>query len=306
MPVDPQVRYLLDEMAKVQGPPPESRTLQENRQLVRDLGELGGPAEDVASVLDTLADTVPIRIYTPAGEKPFPVLVYYHGGGWVVGDLDSHDRTCRALANRAGCLVVSVDYRLAPEHPFPAAVDDSYAALGWVAKHICDFGGDSGRLAVGGDSAGGNLGAVVAQLARDRGGPVLAFQLLIYPATDSDDASPSMLENAEGYLLTKPYMDWFKGHYLPNPADGLSPLVSPARTGDLSGLPPALVVTAEFDPLRDQGAAYAQRLADAGVPSEHLNYDGMIHGFFQMTGVLPAARDALAKSAAALRTAFAA
>jgi acetyl esterase len=304
MPIDPQVRYLLDEMAKAGGPPPEARTVEENRLMLQDMAQLSGPAEDVASVVDTLADTVPVRIYTPAGEKPFPVLVFYHGGGWVIGDLDSHDGTCRSLANRAGCMVVAVDYRLAPEHPFPAAVDDAYAALGWVAKNIADFGGDGSRLAVGGDSAGGNLTAVVAQLARDRGGPALAFQLLIYPATDMDDASPSMLENADGYLLSRAYMDWFRHHYLKDPADAASPLLSPARTSDLSGLPPTLVITAEFDPLRDQGAAYAKRLAAAGVPAEHLNYDGMIHGFFQMTGVLAAARDALAKSAAALRTAL--
>ncbi|WP_425551874.1 alpha/beta hydrolase [Fodinicola feengrottensis] len=293
----------------MEGPPPQDLTVEQNREMMSQLGELAGPATPVHSVVDTSVPgpngAVPVRIYTPSEGKPLPVLVYYHGGGWVIGSLETHDRTCRSLAVAADCVVVSVDYRLAPEHPFPAGVTDAYAAAAWVAEHIGDYGGDGSRLAVGGDSAGGNLSAVVAQLARDRGGPALALQLLIYPGTDAADNSPSMIENAEGYLLTRPFIDWFINHYLENPADIADPLVSPAVTADLSGLPPALVITAEFDPLRDQGTAYAKRLADAGVPTETVEYEGMIHGFFQMTGVLDTARDAVAKSGTALRAAFA-
>lgn len=300
MPLDPNLRALQDEMAKQ--PPPEQLTVEQNRAAILNMRELAGPAEDVETVTDVTADGVPIRIYAPAGEKPMPVLVFYHGGGWVIGNLDSHDAVCRQLANRAGCVVVSVDYRLAPENPFPAAVDDAYAAAAWAAENAGAYGGDGSRLAVGGDSAGGNLTAIVAQLARDRGGPALAFQLLIYPAVNATDDSPSMTENADGYFLTRVLIDWFVAHY--NPDDLRNPLMSPALATDLSGLPPALVITAEFDPLRDQGAAYAKQLADAGVPAEHLNYDGMIHGFYQMPGLLGAARDAIAKSAASLRTAL--
>ncbi|WP_163508265.1 alpha/beta hydrolase [Fodinicola acaciae] len=304
MPLDPHVRALLDEMASQELPPPEQLTVEQNREAIMDMRELAGPAEEVETVVDISADGVPVRIYAPAGEKPLPVLVFFHGGGWVIGNLDTHDAVCRQLANRAGCVVAAVDYRLAPENPFPAAVEDAYAATAWIARNASAHGGDGTRLAVGGDSAGGNLTAVVSQLARDRGGPALAFQLLIYPAVNATDDSPSMTENADGYFLTRALMDWFFAHYVTNPDDARNPLVSPALTADLSGLPPALVITAEYDPLRDQGVAYAKQLADAGVPVEHVNYDGMIHAFYQMPGLLGAARDAIAKSAAALRAAF--
>lgn len=308
MPLHPQVEALLAQMAEQGFEPPETLTVAQNRELISAMRDLAGPPEEVARVVDTTApgpgSDIPVRVYVPAGEGPLPVLVWYHGGGWVIGDLDSADGPCRALANRAGCIVVSVDYRLAPEHPFPAAVDDAYAAAAWAAEKIADLGGDASRLAVGGDSAGGNLAAVVAQLARSRGGPAIAFQLLVYPATNHGDDSPSMRENADGPLLTRAWMDWFFDHYLTDPSDGLDPRVSPARAEDLTGLPPALVITAEFDPLRDQGAAYARRLQEAGVQAEHVPYDGMIHGFFQMAGVLDAGRDALDRAGAALRAAL--
>jgi acetyl esterase len=302
MPLDPNVRALLDEMAAQELPPPEQLTVEQNREAIMNMRELAGPAEEVETVTDVSADGIPVRFYTPAGEKPLPVLVFFHGGGWVIGNLDSHDAVCRQLANRAGCVVVSVDYRLAPENPFPAAVDDAYAATAWIARNASAYGGDGSRLAVGGDSAGGNLTAVVTQLARDRGGPAIRFQLLIYPAVDATDDSPSMTENADGYFLTRALIDWFMAHY--NADDRRNPLMSPALATDLSGLPPALVITAEYDPLRDQGAAYAKKLADAGVQVEHVDYAGMIHAFYQMPGLLGAARDAIAKSAAALRAAF--
>lgn len=313
MPLHPQVEALLTQMAEQGMPSPESMTVDQNRALIGELADLAGEPEELARVTDTTAPgpggDIPIRVYVPHGpgeeQAPLPTLVYYHGGGWVIGDIDSHDAVCRALANRSGAVVASVHYRLAPEHRFPAAVDDAYAAAVWAAEKIGDFGGDGSRLAVGGDSAGGNLAAVVAQLARTRGGPDLRFQLLVYPAVDRHDDSPSMRENALGPLLSRGWMEWFYGWYQAGPDDGLDPRMSPARTEDLSGLPPAMVITAEFDPLRDQGAAYAGRLTEAGVATEHVPCDGMIHGFFQMVGALDPARETLDRAAAAVRTALA-
>ena len=224
----------------------------------------------------------------------------------MICDLDTHDGVCRALANGAGCIVVSVDYRLAPEHKFPAAADDAFAATEWVAKHAVEIGGDPSRVAVAGDSAGGNLAAVVAQTAKDRGGPKLAFQLMVYPVTDYDFDTGSYRDNAEGYMLTTAAMKWFWNHYLPDEKAGLDPQASPLRADDLSGVPPALVITAEFDPLRDEGEAYAARLASAGVPAKSTRYDGMIHGFFSMSALLPQGRQAIEEAATALREAFAA
>ena len=247
---------------------------------------------------------IPIRIYVPEGNGPFPVLVYFHGGGWVIGDLDTHDEVCRSLANRVPCAVVSVDYRLAPEHKFPVAPEDCYAATQWVAANAAQFHGDASRLAVGGDSAGGNLTAVVAQMARDRHGPPLVFQLLIYPATDFRMNTPSVDENAEGYLLTKQDMIWFMNHYLNSEEEKLNPLASPFLATDLHGLPPALVITAEYDPLRDEGERYGQRLKEAGVPTTMSRYDGMIHGFFGMDAILDKSKLAMAESVQALQNAF--
>jgi acetyl esterase len=223
----------------------------------------------------------------------------------VIGTHDTTDAICRALANRAGCVVVSVDYRLSPEHKFPAPLDDCYAALQWVADNASSIGVDGSRLAVGGDSAGGNLSAVVALKARDQGGPPLRYQMLIYPVTDHDYGTGSYQENGDGYLLTKDMMVWFWDHYLRSPEDGANPLASPLRADDLSGLPPAMVVTGEFDPLRDEGEAYAQRLRQAGVPVNHKRYEGQIHAFFQMPGLFPQALVAADAAAAELRKAFA-
>jgi acetyl esterase len=233
-----------------------------------DFAAAAGPPEEMARVenleVPGPAGPIPVRVYVPEGDGPFPVLVYFHGGGWVIGNLDSHDVALRALANRAGTVVASVDYRLAPEHPFPAAPEDCYAATVWAATEIGAFGGDPARLAVGGDSAGGNLAAVVSQMARDRGGPAIVYQLLVYPCVDASMSSASFAENGDGYLLTKGWMDWFYGHYLTSPTDADNPLVSPSRAESLAGLPPALVITAEFDPLRDEGEAYAAALRAAG------------------------------------------
>jgi acetyl esterase len=226
------------------------------------------------------AGEIPVRIYNPEGPDPKPVLVWYHGGGWVIGDLEGADFGCRMMANAAGCVVVSIDYRLAPEHKFPAAADDCFAATKWVAENAASFGGDPARLAVGGDSAGGNLAAVVSQMAKAGGGPAISFQLLVYPVTDFGYHTQSYRDNAKGYLLTMESMEWFWNHYLNTTADGENPKASPLRAPDLSGLPRALVITAEFDPLRDEGEAYAGRLMEAGVPTSAVRFNGMIHGFY--------------------------
>jgi acetyl esterase len=274
MPLDAQVQAFLEEQAALQLPPFAALTPEQVRagiaaQVAAERAQ--NPPEPVARVEERTipgpAGAIPVRIYTPEGTGPFPVLVFFHGGGWVICTLDTHDGLCRALANGAGCVVVSVDYRLAPEHTFPAAPEDCFAATQWVAAHAGELQGDRARLAVGGDSAGGNLTAVVAQMARERGGPALAFQLLIYPAVDlrPDAGYASMQENALGYFLDKPSMDWFAGHYLRGEADRTHVLASPMLAADLRGLPPALVTTAEFDPLRDEGEAYARRLVEAGA-----------------------------------------
>jgi acetyl esterase len=221
----------------------------------------------------------------------------------VIGSIETHDGLCRQLANAAGCIVVSVDYRLAPEHPYPAAAEDAYAATRWVVDNARSFGGDPSRVAVGGDSAGGNLTAVVSLMARDRGGPPLVQQLLIYPVTDAPTDKGSYRSNAEGYFLTADMMQWFWRHYT-GEAGSAEPYACPLRAKSLAGLPPALVVTAEFDPLRDEGEVYAARLREAGVPVHLSRYDGMIHGFFAMSAFLDRARAAVAEAAEALRGAF--
>ncbi|WP_207369128.1 alpha/beta hydrolase [Heyndrickxia faecalis] len=288
--------------------PPMEQLEPEMARASADFRLLAGAPEAVQKVENR---TIPIegaeiavRIYTPEGEGPFPVLVYYHGGGWVIGNLETVDVPCRMLANRAGCIVVSVDYRLAPEHKFPTAAEDAYAAVQWVAEHAVEIGADPGRIAVGGDSAGGNLAAVVSLMAREQGGPSLAYQMLFYPVTNHSYDTDSYRENAEGYFLTKNTMIWFWNHYLRDEMDGQHPYASPLLAEDLSGLPPALVITAGFDPLRDEGEAYAERLKAAGVPVEATRYDGMIHGFIWMPGVLAASRDAINRAANALKEAF--
>jgi acetyl esterase len=227
--------------------------------------------------------------------------VFLHGGGWVLCSLDTHDQTCRALTRDAGTITVSVDYRLAPDGRFPAAAEDAYAATTWAAEHAGELGGDPRRLAVAGDSAGGNLAAAAALMARDRGGPALAFQLLVYPVLDHRRVTPSHRENAEGFFLTGVHMRWYWEQYLGPDGDGAHPYASPGLAGDLAGLPPAHIVTAECDPLRDEGEDYARRLRDAGVPVEVVRYDGMFHGFFGMAELLPGARRAQDAAFGALR-----
>ena len=309
MPLDPQCRLILDQLAAGGVAPLHTLSVEQARAFMDSMRSLHGPPTPLPVVRDVAipgpAGTIPTRLYRPAADGVLPLLVYFHGGGWVIGSLDTHDDACRDLAAQSGCAILSVDYRLAPEHPFPAAADDCYGATRWAADNAEALGIDPARLAVGGDSAGGNLAAVTALMARDQGGPALRFQLLIYPVTCGRMDSPSIHENAEGYLLTRDAMIWFWNHYAPATADRERPYASPLRAADLRGLPPALVLTAEFDPLRDEGEAYAQRLKAAGVPTTLRRYDGQIHGFFTMGTLIERARGALAETAVALRAAVA-
>ena len=265
-------------------------------------------AEPVAQVVErTLpgpAGQIPARVYLPHATGPLPALVYFFGGGWVLGSLETADALCRRLANAASCAVVSVAYRQAPENPFPDGLEDCYAATCWVADQAAEHGLDGGRLAVGGASSGGNLAAAVALLARDRGGPRLSFQLLVYPPLDHRAESPSMRQWPEPPFFSPEDVAWCWSHYLADAADGESPLASPLRARYLQGLPPALVITAELDPLRDEGELYAARLREAGVAVELVRFDGMVHGFFSLSDRLDAAAEAQALAAAALKTAF--
>ena len=310
MPVHPQVQALIDALGMTTMPGLETLTPSAARDRFQVMAELrrqtGVEAihEVRAVTIEGPAGSLPLRVYTPAIEKPAPALVFYHGGGWVIGDLESHDHVCRSLANGAQCIVAAVDYRLAPEAKFPAAVEDCFAATRWVADHSAELGIDPGRIAVGGDSAGGNLAAVVARLARDRGGPALVYQLLIYPVTDLSMSSASYVENAEGPLLTKAAMAWFIDHYARNEADRNDALASPLLATDLVGLPPAFVLTAECDPLRDEGEAYGKRLKEAGVPAEVKRYAGMPHGFFSFGAAFDGSTEAIADTLVRLRSAF--
>ena len=304
--LDRSVRRFLETIQAQGGPALETLPPAEARRLAAEgLTPYEGEREQVALVEDLripgpLGD-IPIRIYTPQSPAPRPAMVYMHGGGWVVCDLDTHDVVCRAIARRSGGVVVAVDYRLAPEHKFPAAVIDSYAALQWVSDNAARLGVDPARISAGGDSAGGNLGAVLSLKSRDEHGPRIALQVLVYPVTDlSSFDTPSYHEFADGYHLTKTEMEWYRDHYLARPEDGRNPLASPLLARDLSGLPPALVITAECDPLRDEGEAYAKRLQEAGVPVTCTRYAGMIHPFFSLPGVIPQALEAIDQVAAAV------
>lgn len=304
--LDPQIRAILEQLEAKGDPPLETLPVAEARQAAMDgLAEWRGDPEPVSKVEDLRIPgpdvLIPIRIYYPERAIPSAALVYFHGGGWVVCNLDTHDVICRSIARQSGAVVVSVDYRLAPEHKFPAAVTDCYAATKWVAENAEALGIDPSRISVGGDSAGGNLAAVISLKSRDENGPDIASQALVYPVTDlSSFDTPSYREFADGYGLTAPEMEWFRAHYLARPEDGHSPHASPLLAADLRGLPPALVITAECDPLRDEAEAYAKRLNESGVPVWLTRYTGMIHPFFSMPGGVTKGREAIAEVAAAI------
>jgi acetyl esterase len=242
------------------------------------------------------AGTIPVRIYIPSGTGPFPVVLYYHGGGWVNGSLNSHDNTCQKITRYGQVILIAVDYRLAPEHPFPAGVEDCYTSVLWANRHAADFWGDRSRMGVAGDSAGGNLATVVAMMARDRNGPKLSAQVLLYPATNISSMETKSHHNfATGYYLTKARMELLRDLYTPNPEDRIKPEVSPLLSKHLSGLPSALVITDEFDPLRDEGEAYAARLKAAGVKTSTKRYPGLVHGFVAVELFLPQAEQVTAE-----------
>lgn len=307
MPLDSQTHRMLRQLTEMKFVLTRSVTPVQARKRQRSLAQLMavGETEPVAHIENRFipgpVGDIQLRIYTPRGSGPFPILIYFHSGGGVLGDLDSEDSLCRRLTNLAECLVISVGYHLAPEYKFPAGPEECYFVVRWVAAHAADINGTSSRIAIGGMSSGGNLAAVIAHMARDRGGPALAFQLLLTPFTDFRlPRTPSLEEYAEGYLLTREDIIWFANHYLNNAEDSLNPLASPALASTFSGLPPALIITAEYDPLRDDGEQYGKRLKEAGVPVTISRHSGAIHGFM-VPGQLHAV---LIESAKALGAAF--
>ena len=311
----PQAQALLRLMQDKKIPPTQTLPVREAREFYRVRRAVTQPEPPpVAEARDLEASgphgPIPLRLYRPQGSaagQVLPVLVYYHGGGWVIGDLETHDTLCRSLANGAGCAVVAVDYRMGPEHRFPAAVDDALAATRWVHANAARLHLDASRLAVGGDSAGGNLAAVVALALRDgaKDAPAPCLQLLIYPATDMRCGAPSHQLNGDGYLLTRDTIAYFRGHYIADPSQWADWRASPLLHPDLSRLPPALVLTAGFDPLRDEGRAYADALSTAGTPAQYVCFERQIHGFITMGRLIPEARTAVDLCTAALRRAFA-
>lgn len=310
MTLDAQTQAYLDQQAQSAALPWHELTPADARQYYFSQRYEGGMPEPVASMEDRAIpihnSVIRARIYTPAGTAPFPVLVYFHGGGWVIGTIETHETTCTKLANASGAIVVSVDYRLAPEHRFPTAVEDCYAATRWVADHASSFGGDPQRLAVAGDSAGGNLAAAVTLMARDQRGPQIVLQVLIYPVTDYyDPGTPSYRENAQGYGLSRDDMIWFWHHYLHDEHERTHPYAAPLRAPDLRRLPPALILSAEYDPLRDEAELYAQRLQEAGVATRLTRYQGTIHGFFNLTNIIDQGVRAHTEVVAFLRDGFA-
>ncbi len=308
MTLDPKLKEILDSLDPSAETPVEEMTPEEARAVWKEeMAAVAGKPLLVGRVSDRAvpgADgSLTMRVYEPDGpDADRPILVYYHGGGWIRGDLDTHDDVCRYLCYHARCVVASVGYRLSPEHRFPAPLEDCYAATKWIAANAASLGADPARLAIGGDSAGGNFACGVTLLARERGGPPISFQLLIYPVTDLASDNESKRLFSSGYLLNS--MPLYIASYVRGDADRTDPLASPLRAESLAGLPPAFVLTAGYDPLRDEGDAYAARLQEAGVPTQHKCYESMIHGFVSITGLIGAAEAGLADSAAALRAAF--
>ncbi|ABG98460.1 MULTISPECIES: alpha/beta hydrolase [Rhodococcus] len=291
MALDPAVKNLIDTLNEQGLKSFEQMSIAEVRGVVESFSGLQAPKADVARVVDTVypgpGGDQAVRLYIPESETPLPIVVYIHGGGWVAGSLDVTEQPCRALAADAKVIVAAVSYRLAPEHKFPAAPEDAFAALNWVVEHAADFGGDGTRVAVMGDSAGGNLAAVTALRARDTGAPALRAQVLIYPVIDGTARFPSREENAEGYLVTTAAIDWFWEQYLATPEDAENPYASPAKAADLAGLPSTLLLLNEYEVTRDEGVDYGRRLADQDVPVQVELYEGLVHAVYWMTGAIP-------------------
>jgi acetyl esterase len=308
MPFHPQVQAIRDRLEAERVPNLYTLPIEEARKRdVEGAIATAGQLEPVAQIHDFVipgeAGDIACRLYRAEGET-LPAVVYFFGGGWSLGTLDTSDAVCRMITNRAKCASIAVSYRLAPEHKFPAAVEDCYRGTAWVAEHAEELGIDPGRIAVAGDSSGGNLAAAVTLLARERGNPTLIHQLLVYPNTDAAANTASMRDITDEHFFNINAIKWYWGMYLGSPEDGNNPLASPLRAADLSGLPPATVITAELDPLRDESEFYAKKLAEAGVPAEIIRYDGMMHGFFTMVGILDTATEAVATAASRLAFAF--
>jgi acetyl esterase len=286
----------------------ENHSPAEVRAAKEAVADAGSPLDLLVATEDRVvpgpAGPLPVRIFRTGADGPKPIVLYFHGGGWVIGSLNTHSRPCRGLARRAGCLVVSVDYRLAPEHPFPAGLEDCWAATVWASENAAEIGGDAHKVAVAGDSAGGNLAAVIALRARDRGTP-LAMQVLVYPNTDFRLDTESCLAYGQGYGLSRGALGTYWDYYVPDPSRRSDPEVSPLRARDLTDVAPAWIMVCEFDPLRDEGVAYAERLRAAGVAVTLRDYDGMIHGIFRLGAVIDQGDEAVGEAAAALRAAFA-
>ena len=306
MTLDPQAQERLAQDAAIGARPVWELPLATARANQENRAKLPGP--EVASVVDMEVPApdvaVGVRAYTPAGAGPFPVVVWMHGGGWVLGSVNSTDATCRAMANDTPCVVVSVEYRLAPETKFPGPAEDCYAVAQWVATNGARLNADTSRMAIAGASAGGNLAAAVALMARDRGGPALVQQTLVYPVTDGTLSTESYERCATGFGLSRDTMTWYWKQYLASEADRENPYAAPARASDLSGLPPALVITGGYDVLADEGEAYAHRLEEAGVPTICTRYDGMIHGFFGMAAAVDKGKQAVEQAASIMQAAF--
>ena len=308
MPVDPQVASFLQRIVELNAPPIYTLSPAQARLTVP---QIPPPVEDVDYAEDRQIPgphgEIPVRIYTPlaavkpAGSGPLPLMVFFHGGGWMLGELKDYESLMRTFANAFGCIAVSVGYRLSPEHKFPAGLEDCFAATAWAAAHASSLGADPGKLIVCGDSAGANLATAVSLIARDNHGPAIAQQLLIYPVTDCNFETQSYQDNATGFMLTQAAMRWFWDAYLPDPSAASHPYAAPLQAPDLSDLPPAHVITAEFDPLRDEGEAYAERLQEAGVPVTFKRYNGMIHGFIRRTDLFDVAREAIREMAVEVR-----
>ena len=325
MPLHPQAATFLQQLSQLNSPPMESVPIEVTRQALIAASTVKMAPADLARVETrtisrtqyafpaSLAqnptggpsdDELRVRVYWPHGNGPFAVCLYFHGGGWVLNNIDTHDDVARRLAEASGCVVVSVDYRLAPEHRYPAAVEDAYTALRWIVARADELQIDPNKIAVSGDSAGGNIAAAVCLMTRDRSGPAIAYQVLIYPITDCDLERPSYRENAEGYFLTTAQMRWFWQHYVRSADQMSEPYASPLRASTLKGLPPALILTAEFDPLRDEGEAYGEALQKAGIAAEVVRYEGLIHAFIKRVDQFDSAMIAIRQIGSSLRHQF--